>query len=106
MRAAESAGAFDTLFFNAAGRLVEGGRSNVFVRLDGRWWTPPLSDGALPGVMRGVLLADPAWDAHERGLTRADLARAQGLVVCNALRGALIAELPAELAALPRHVAA
>lgn len=93
VRAAESAGAFDTLFFDAAGRLVEGGRSNVFVRLDGRWWTPPLSDGALPGVMRGVLLADPAWGAQERSLTRAELARAAGLVVCNALRGALVAEL-------------
>jgi para-aminobenzoate synthetase/4-amino-4-deoxychorismate lyase len=102
VRAAEQVGAFDTLFFNTAGRLVEGGRSNVFVRLDGRWWTPPLSDGALPGVMRGVLLDDPAWDAHERSLTRADLARAEAIVVCNALRGAL----PAELAALPRHVAA
>lgn len=102
VRAAEQVGAFDTLFFNSAGRLVEGGRSNVFIRLDGRWWTPPLSDGALPGVMRGVLLADPAWDAHERSLTRADLSRAEAIVVCNALRGAL----PAELAALPRHVAA
>lgn len=98
VRAAESAGAFDTLFFNTAGRLVEGGRSNVFVRLDGRWWTPPVADGALPGVMRGVLLADPAWAAQERSLTRADLARAEGLVVCNALRGALAAEL----AALPQ----
>jgi len=95
VRTAESAGAFDTLFFNRAGRLVEGGRSNVFVRLDGRWWTPPVSDGALPGVMRGVLLADPAWGAQERSLTRADLARAEGLVVCNALRGALPAELAA-----------
>jgi para-aminobenzoate synthetase/4-amino-4-deoxychorismate lyase len=102
VRAAESAGAFDTLFFNRAGRLVEGGRSSVFVRLDGRWWTPPVSDGALPGVMRGALLADPAWDARERSLTRADLARAEGLVACNALRGPLIAEL----AALPRHVVA
>ena len=101
VRAAEGAGAFDTLFFNRAGRLVEGGRCNVFVRLDGRWWTPPLSDGALPGVMRGVLLADPEWRAQERRLTRDDLARAEGLVVSNALRGAV----PAEVAA-PRHPAA
>lgn len=102
VRAAEGAGAFDTLFFDTAGRLVEGGRSNVFIRLDGCWLTPPLSDGALPGVMRGVLLADPAWGAQERSLTRADLARAEAMVVCNALRGAL----SAELAAQPRHVAA
>lgn len=93
VRAAEAAGAFDSLFFTADGRLVEGGRSNVFVRLDGRWFTPPLADGALPGVMRAVLLEDPAWGAAERSLGRDDLARAEALVVCNALRGALAARL-------------
>lgn len=93
VRAAEAAGAFDSLFFTADGRLVEGGRSNVFLQLDGRWWTPPLADGALPGVMRGLLLEDPAWAAAERPLTRADLARAEAVVVCNALRGAVPARL-------------
>jgi para-aminobenzoate synthetase/4-amino-4-deoxychorismate lyase len=93
VRAAEAAGAFDSLFFTADGRLAEGGRSSVFVRLDGRWWTPPLADGALAGVMRGVLLEDPAWQAGERTLSLADLQRAQALVVCNALRGALPARL-------------
>ncbi len=93
IRAAEAEGAFDSLFFTPDGRLVEGGRSNVFVKLDGRWFTPPLDDGALPGVMRGLLLEDPAWAAEERSLTRAELARAEALVVCNALRGVLPARL-------------
>jgi para-aminobenzoate synthetase/4-amino-4-deoxychorismate lyase len=88
-RAAESVGAFDTLFFNERGELTEGGRSNVFVKIAGRWYTPPLSSGVLPGVMRGVLLDDPAWDAIECPLTRESLAHAQEIVVCNALRGAL-----------------
>jgi len=96
IRTAQAAGAFDTLFFGAEGRLVEGGRSNVFVQLGGRWFTPPLADGALPGVMRAVLLADPAWAASERRLTRADLDRADAIIVCNALRGALPAVLIAE----------
>lgn len=91
--AAEQAGAFDSLFFSADGVLVEGGRSNIFLRLDGAWFTPPLADGALPGVMRGLLLDDPAWAARERRLHRADLARAEAIVVCNALRGALPAHL-------------
>lgn len=93
VRTAEQAGAFDSLFFNREGRLVEGGRSSVFVRLDGRWWTPPLADGALPGVMRAVLLADPAWQAAERSLSREDVFAAEALMVCNALRGALPARL-------------
>ena len=94
-RAAESVGAFDTLFFNDRGELTEGGRSNVFVRIAGRWYTPPLSAGVLPGVMRGVLLDDPAWDAIEVPLTRESLSRAQEIVVCNALRGPLTAVLRA-----------
>jgi para-aminobenzoate synthetase/4-amino-4-deoxychorismate lyase len=88
-RQAEAQGAFDMLFFNAQGELTEGGRSNVFVKLAGRWYTPPLTCGVLPGVMRTVLLRDPAWQASERRLTMADLRVAEDVVVCNALRGAL-----------------
>jgi para-aminobenzoate synthetase / 4-amino-4-deoxychorismate lyase len=93
-REAEAHGAFDTLFFNERGELTEGGRSNVFVKLDGRWWTPPLASGVLPGVMRSVLL-DEASDlrAEEKILTRADLRKAEELLVCNALRGALPARI-------------
>lgn len=93
VQAAERAGAFDSLFFNAAGELVEGGRSNVFLRLGGRWLTPPVAAGALPGIQRGLLLADPAWAASEATLRLADLQGAEAIVVCNALRGVLPAQL-------------
>ncbi len=92
-RAAEAQGAFDALFFNERDELTEGGRSNVFVRFGAAWYTPPLSCGVLPGVMRGVLLAAPAWNASERVITRAMLQDADDLVVCNALRGPLRAVL-------------
>ncbi|SFY14297.1 para-aminobenzoate synthetase / 4-amino-4-deoxychorismate lyase [Janthinobacterium lividum] len=92
-RAAEAQGGFDMLFFNERGELTEGGRSNVFVQLDGRWHTPPLSCGLLPGVQRAAMLADPAWNAQETIITRAMLARAEAIVVCNALRGAIPAKL-------------
>jgi para-aminobenzoate synthetase/4-amino-4-deoxychorismate lyase len=89
VRDAEAQGGFDTLFFGEQGELLEGGRSNVFLRLAGRWFTPPLADGVLPGVLRGMLLEDPAWRASERRLYRDDLERAEAVVVCNALRGVL-----------------
>ena len=92
-KAAESVGAFDTLFFNERGELAEGGRSSVFVRVGGRWYTPPLSSGVLPGVMRSLLLEDPAWNAIECPITRETLERAQEIVVCNALRGPLRATI-------------
>jgi para-aminobenzoate synthetase/4-amino-4-deoxychorismate lyase len=88
-RAAEARGAFDALFFNERGELTEGGRSNVFVRFGSLWFTPPLACGVLPGVMRAVLLAAPAWNASERVITRAMLEEADDIVVCNALRGPL-----------------
>ena len=93
VREAEREGAFDSLFFSESGWLVEGGRCSVFVKLQGRWFTPPLADGALPGVMRAVLLEDEAFGARERRLTRADLDRAESVVACNALRGALPARV-------------
>ncbi len=96
VRAAERIGAFDSLFFTEDGRLVEGGRSSVFLKLAGRWCTPPVTDGALPGVMRGLVLDDPQWQATERSLSAADLACAEAIMVCNALRGTLSAQLKRE----------
>jgi len=92
-RDAETQGAFDTLFFNERGELTEGGRSSVFVRVNGQWLTPPLSSGVLPGVMRSVLLDDPEWNASEAVITRAMLDTADDLVICNALRGAVHATI-------------
>ncbi|ABX16315.1 aminodeoxychorismate synthase component I [Burkholderia multivorans] len=92
-QAAEALGGFDMLFVNERGELTEGGRSNLFVKLDGQWVTPPLASGVLPGVMRAVLLEDPAFGAVERIVMRDDLARAQALLLTNALRGALDAVL-------------
>ncbi|MCB1908162.1 MAG: aminodeoxychorismate synthase component I [Rhodocyclaceae bacterium] len=93
LRLAMRRGAFDVLYANRDGRLAEGARSNVFVRLDGRWYTPPPDDGLLPGVMRAVLLEDSGLDARERSLALADLDRAEAILVSNALRGAVPARL-------------
>ena len=92
-KAAEAQGAFDALFFNTRGELCEGGRSSVFVKLAGRWYTPPLRCGLLPGVARAALLADPGFAARERVLTRTDLLAAEDLRLTNALRGVLPAWL-------------
>jgi para-aminobenzoate synthetase/4-amino-4-deoxychorismate lyase len=92
-RAAEAKGGFDALFFNERGELTEGGRSNVFVRIGGHWYTPPLSCGLLPGILRKVILDSPAWKASERVITREMLEGAEDIVVCNSLRGPLRAVL-------------
>lgn len=89
IREAEAHGVFDQLFATEDGRLVEGGRCNVLLLREGHWRTPRLADGALPGVQRGLLLAQ-GWaglPVTEARLTLQDLARAEQLVVSNALRG-------------------
>jgi len=96
-QAAERDGGFDRLFFNTRGELLEGGRSSVFVKVDGRWLTPPLAADILPGVMRAQMLeeGDALLDgaASEGVVTRDMLARAQTIVVVNSLRGAMRAVL-------------
>jgi para-aminobenzoate synthetase/4-amino-4-deoxychorismate lyase len=82
-------GGFDALFANENGFVVEGGRSNLFARIDGVWRTPPLADGVLPGIMRARLLADRSLGAVERSITVADLERADALLATNAVRGAV-----------------
>ncbi|HEX2048226.1 MAG TPA: aminotransferase class IV, partial [Acidimicrobiales bacterium] len=49
-------GAGEALFGNLAGNLCEGTGTNVFVGIDGRLVTPPLSAGCLAGVTRELLL--------------------------------------------------
>jgi para-aminobenzoate synthetase/4-amino-4-deoxychorismate lyase len=88
-QAAEKNDAFDTLFVNEKSQVTEGGRSNLFVYLDGHWLTPPLSDGVLPGIMRGLLLDDPTMNAREAVLTLDDLRVAERIMVCSSLRGSL-----------------
>ena len=86
---AEAQGAFDALLFSEDGWLLEGGRSNVLLRLPEGWVTPPVSDGVLPGVMRAQLLADPSGALRERSVHRDELHRVLAWRVCNALRGVL-----------------
>ena len=51
-RQAQEAGADDALLPSSAGGLCCATTANLLVRRDGRWLTPPLSSGCLPGVMR------------------------------------------------------
>jgi para-aminobenzoate synthetase/4-amino-4-deoxychorismate lyase len=96
-REAERMGAFDSLFFNKRGELLEGGRSSVFVRVDGCWLTPPLTADILPGVMRDAVLRDGegylGGAVVESPITRQMLLRADELAIANALRGVLPATL-------------
>ncbi len=85
--AAEKIGAFDALFVNEQGFVTEGGRSNVFIKKDGQWITPPLASGCLPGVMRSIVLKDSKYQAIEQNISRFDVLNAEEVIFTNALRG-------------------
>jgi branched-chain amino acid aminotransferase len=53
---AEAAGADEALVLNTDGNLAETTASNVFLVEDGRLVTPPVSDGALPGIERETVI--------------------------------------------------
>ena len=95
---AETQGAFDSLFFNSDGLLLEGGRSNVFIKYQGQWLTPSLDLDILNGVMRQAVLQQPqtylgADAVIETHITRDMLERAEKIRLSNALRGVFEADL-------------
>lgn len=86
-------GAFDAIFFNDRGELTEGCRSNVFVRVNGQWCTPPLQCGVLPGIMRQRILDDTNWQAIESVISKEEVLASSQIMVCNALHGPLFTHL-------------
>lgn len=95
---AETQGAFDSLFFNSDGILLEGGRSNVFVKHRGQWLTPSLDLDILNGIMRQAVLDEPQKYLHtnqviETHITQKTLQEAEEIRLSNALRGVFAAAL-------------
>lgn len=86
--AARDAGADEALLVDAAGRLVEGARTNaILVDAEGRLATPPLAFGAVAGVARELLL-ERVPELAERAVAERELREAREIVVANAVRGA------------------
>ncbi len=79
------AAAFDVLLWNEDEELTECSFGNIALQIEGRWLTPRLAAGLLPGVLRESLLA--RGQLQEARLLKSDLARAQGLAFFNSLRG-------------------
>jgi branched-chain amino acid aminotransferase len=56
LRHAKEQGADEAIFANTRGNLCEGTGTNIFVGVDGRLCTPPLSSGCLAGIVRELLV--------------------------------------------------
>jgi para-aminobenzoate synthetase/4-amino-4-deoxychorismate lyase len=87
------------LLVNERGEVTESCTASLAARLDGRWWTPPLGSGCLPGIERARLVA--GGGLGERALRPADLRRAEDLALVSSLRGWRRATLSGRTAARP-----
>ena len=80
---AAARGAGEALLLNSAGRLAEASVANLFIVRDGRPLTPPVEEGALPGIRRALILQ--RGEAGETPLTVADLLEAEEAFLTNSL---------------------
>ena len=81
---AKARGASEALMANTAGRLCEGTGSNVFLGVNGRLVTPPLSSGCLAGITRALVLE---WvGAEEVDLPTSALAEADEVFLTSSTR--------------------
>jgi para-aminobenzoate synthetase/4-amino-4-deoxychorismate lyase len=75
----------DVVLVNTAGRVTETTRANLAIRRNGRWVTPPLDEGLLPGCERAALLADGTLE--ESPVTIDELEAAKEVAFLNSVRG-------------------
>jgi len=80
-------GLFEVVALNERGQVSDGGRTSVFVVRAGRVFTPPLGDGALPGIARRLLVESAG--VSEASLSWGDLEGAEGVFLASALRGVI-----------------
>jgi para-aminobenzoate synthetase/4-amino-4-deoxychorismate lyase len=88
--AAAAQGLDEVLFLNQRGEVAEASRNSVFVAVDGRLITPPLSSGLLPGVLRRQLIE--SGEAMEANLSL-ELLRSNPIMLGNSLHGLRAANL-------------
>jgi branched-chain amino acid aminotransferase len=100
---ARAQGADEALRLDADGHAIEGATCNLFAVIDGVVITPPADTGALPGIVRGRVLALCGRDgvrAELRPLRLADVRGAGELFVTSSLRGVVpVVRLDGELRA-------
>jgi para-aminobenzoate synthetase/4-amino-4-deoxychorismate lyase len=83
-------GFLEALFTNGEGLLTEGSFTSLMVKVAGRWVTPRLASGLLPGIWRAWFMR--RHRARQEDVTPADLLRADEVLLGNSVRGAIRVE--------------
>ncbi|MCW7503422.1 chorismate-binding protein [Leptospira sp. 1 VSF14] len=75
----------DCILYDKDGRVLETTIRNLFYKEKGKWYTPSLETGGLPGVFREKLL-QKNW-VKVKPTTKDDLLKAEAILVGNSVRG-------------------
>ena len=75
----------EKIYHNKSGELLETSIGNLALKINGKLYTPPISQGILPGIYRQHLLE--TGQVEEKVLTVPDLDQAEAVYGCNAVRG-------------------
>ncbi len=73
------------LCVNELGHVTESTIANAVFLIEGEWYTPPLSDGLLPGILRAELLREGVL--FERSVSVAEAESAQAVALINSVQG-------------------
>jgi branched-chain amino acid aminotransferase len=85
---AAAEGADEALLLNNRNAIACGARSNLFAVIKGTLLTPPIEEGALPGITRAAVLhlaRELSVATSETRITLGDLAKAEEAFLCNSL---------------------
>lgn len=81
----------DVMLYNKEGQLTETTIFNVILKIDDKYYTPPLECGLLDGVMRRYLLDKHLIQERIITLTEIQTTKEDSLWLCNAVRGVVSA---------------
>jgi branched-chain amino acid aminotransferase len=84
LQSAHDAGFDEALVSNSAGKLCEGSVTNILCKIANQWCTPPLSDGALPGVMRALVIEN--CDVVVRSIGTSEIEHIESAFLLSSLR--------------------
>ena len=81
----------NVLYLNTEGFITECATCNICILLNGKWITPALKNGLLPGLWRAELLK--SGFAAEANITLDDLRNAEAIMIGNSTRGGYDGEI-------------
>ena len=84
LEAIKNLGADEAIVCNENGKVSEGAVTNLLLRIDDKWVTPPISDGVLPGVMRALVIE--YCGVLVRSIDSSEIPRVQSAFLLSSLR--------------------